>query len=538
MPQTVDRIDFAYMDVDPSQWPKLSCGGSNLLQLEAGSLQLEAGRTLTFADNGQVRSFDDTHKLVFNRTGNLLELHEAGDIRFLTGAPTPTEKLRIRANGSVGIGTDTPGAMLHVVGAIHTDGNLRVTGDTDVSGNLTVGGGANLHNGAQVQGALQVNGTLTATAIELNGAPLRLSPWTEVVGGIAFTGGNVGIRTVAPGAPLHLHQSDIGEDSGLRITREGKSTVVAFHIARNDYGYLHLGGNTHLRGGGRASTFEGNVGIGTLTPGAKLQVTGGGAIINGVTVGTDMPGLINYPWEYETVGVTALNFNLRLQSPNAVIFHSGDALQQQMIVNEVGNVGIGTIGPGAKLHVANGGAIINGVTIGADAGSIDYPWEYETIGVAAPNFNLRLQSPNSVIFHPGGARNNVISIDPGGNIGHARGARCDGSRWIDGSSLAYKTAVDPLSVEKALTTLVGLAPVIFRYKTEDDDTRHVGFIAEEVPDLVAVPDRKGVSAMDIVAILTKVVQHQQRQITELYAQLEAAPTQADQAPSALSTSFA
>jgi hypothetical protein len=34
----------------------------------------------------------------------------------------------------------------------------------------------------------------------------------------------------------------------------------------------------------------------------------------------------------------------------------------------------------------------------------------------------------------------------------------------------------------------------------------VGFIAEDVPDLVSTKDRKGLSPMDIVAVLTKVVQ--------------------------------
>jgi cell division protein FtsB len=43
----------------------------------------------------------------------------------------------------------------------------------------------------------------------------------------------------------------------------------------------------------------------------------------------------------------------------------------------------------------------------------------------------------------------------------------------------------------------------------------VGFIAEDVPKLVATKNRKGMSAMDVVAVLTKVVQKQQRTIAEL-----------------------
>jgi len=56
----------------------------------------------------------------------------------------------------------------------------------------------------------------------------------------------------------------------------------------------------------------------------------------------------------------------------------------------------------------------------------------------------------------------------------------------------------------------------------------VGFIAEDVPDLVATKDRKALSPMDIVAVLTRVVQEQQKtveaqqgSIAELAAKLEA-----------------
>jgi hypothetical protein len=40
----------------------------------------------------------------------------------------------------------------------------------------------------------------------------------------------------------------------------------------------------------------------------------------------------------------------------------------------------------------------------------------------------------------------------------------------------------------------------------------VGFVAEDVPDLVASPDRKTLSPMDIVAVLTRVMQDQQKTV--------------------------
>lgn len=51
----------------------------------------------------------------------------------------------------------------------------------------------------------------------------------------------------------------------------------------------------------------------------------------------------------------------------------------------------------------------------------------------------------------------------------------------------------------------------FTYKADKTDPS-VGFIAEEVPDLAATKDRKTLGPMDIVAVLTRVVQEQQKTI--------------------------
>jgi hypothetical protein len=59
--------------------------------------------------------------------------------------------------------------------------------------------------------------------------------------------------------------------------------------------------------------------------------------------------------------------------------------------------------------------------------------------------------------------------------------------------------------------VANLSPVTFTYRLAPSE-QHVGFIAEDVPDLVATPDRTGLSPMDIVAVLTRVVQDQQKAI--------------------------
>jgi hypothetical protein len=93
------------------------------------------------------------------------------------------------------------------------------------------------------------------------------------------------------------------------------------------------------------------------------------------------------------------------------------------------------------------------------------------------------------------------------------GAYCNGGAWVDGSSIEFKENVRNLSVEDAQITLDGLNPVIYNYK-QDKEEEYLGFIAEEVPELVAMKDRKGLSAMDVVSILTKVVQDLKNKIDE------------------------
>ncbi len=92
--------------------------------------------------------------------------------------------------------------------------------------------------------------------------------------------------------------------------------------------------------------------------------------------------------------------------------------------------------------------------------------------------------------------------------------------WTNSSSRAKKENINTLTLAEALAALVELEPVQFNYKSDTGES-HVGFIAEDVPDLVASGDRQGLSSMDIVAVLTRVIQAQQEQIEALEMRLNA-----------------
>ena len=64
-----------------------------------------------------------------------------------------------------------------------------------------------------------------------------------------------------------------------------------------------------------------------------------------------------------------------------------------------------------------------------------------------------------------------------------------------------------------MSTLEGLQPVTFHYKNSPDE-QYAGFIAEDVPEVVATNDRQSLSPMDLVAVLTKVMQEQAKVVEE------------------------
>ena len=95
----------------------------------------------------------------------------------------------------------------------------------------------------------------------------------------------------------------------------------------------------------------------------------------------------------------------------------------------------------------------------------------------------------------------------------------DGGVWTNASSRDMKENIAELSTEEAVEALTALTPVKYNYKKEQDE-EYVGFIAEDVPALVATNNRKNLSPMDVVGVLTKVVQEQQLQMEAMKVELE------------------
>ncbi|MBU4348500.1 hypothetical protein KJ671_03325 [Patescibacteria group bacterium] len=217
--------------------------------------------------------------------------------------------------------------------------------------------------------------------------------------------GNVGIGETAPFTPLHItgtdamttfetSQSDTGS-LGLQFkhsTTGGSTTYIKSAIISKAVGvaagladmYFILDSSSDAGVWDESTDTKliiknsGNVGIGTTNPGVKLVTYGAGGLP--VTSGTTQTyGLLRLQLSTNSV----LDMGINQVSPYHAWIQSTDtgnlALNNPLLLNpNGGNVGIGTVSPGAKLNVYNSAA---GYVTKFDTGSGNYAFSaYQVAG--------------------------------------------------------------------------------------------------------------------------------------------------------------
>jgi Chaperone of endosialidase len=261
----------------------------------------------------------------------------------------------------------------------------------------------------------------------------------------------------------------------------------------------------------------GRVGLGTSIPYVELHMKDG----DSPTVRLDQDGSSGWAAQSWDLCGNETNFFIRdvTHGSKLCMRIQPNTPSNTLCMRSTGYVGIGTWSPGWPLEVETTGEAATFVLERTD-GAMAY------INAGGTYVNMGSCSNNHVRWMANGVWKAQLNTD--GTLTMASGASCTaGGIWTNSSSRELKDNIESLSASEAMEALTGLEPVKYNYKLDETDA-HVGFIAEDVPDLVATKDRKGMSPMDVTAVLTKVVQEQervnreqQRMIAELQARLEA-----------------
>ena len=330
-------------------------------------------------------------------------------------------------SGNVGVGTTAPSQKLHVAGGAYitqrtgigvTPGghgsilSAQLDGSNGQRGVVVFNNTGDTDNDQQLFAGLNHSGNFTSW---INGA------------GSAYFGGNVGIGTTAPSNRLHTvgfgsypgNLSEIPQYSHIRFQPRSDQNGSLFIAGNSDSSTLIIQGaldGTTARAIS-LNPYGGNVGVGVMTPAAKLQVAGGQLYLSGKGSAT---------------GLTFTNHSI-YQDANNILILDSSGNQNMAFMPGTGNIGIAKTNPSSNLDVVgsiNASGTVNGtgLCIGGDC-KVSWPaiiaagggnlWSGTTTGAIwnANSGNVGIGTTNPLSkFEIYGGNLNIRNNDNGINV--------------------------------------------------------------------------------------------------------------------------
>jgi hypothetical protein len=424
------------------------------------------------------------------------------------------------ANGNVGIGTTTFNGVKTVIQGTQTGGAPQTSGTT------------------QTYGLLRLKGTTFTSVLDFgtNGGNYN---WIQATDSanlatnydlvIQPNGGNTGIGTSAPSTKFTVSGTQtirgVGTDNGIYTclymdenTSPYTSTFAGYTLS------LNTGGN-----GARTSRLyidnSGGIGIGTTSPGAKLDVVSSGFnIVKSTSTGGYAAFQRYAPTGQQTYDFYTIN-NVEIAritgDPSFLAFSTGSSATERMRIAANGNVGIGTTTPSRPLEV-NGSIVSSGLTQYRQ----DTANEGGQIEMCAANNNAVVW--NIDVY--GSTTTPALRVFNASAVGVTLVSGA--TAWTTMSDINLKTDLRP--IENAIDTLKDIRCVTYRFKDidEPDSKRRIGIIAQDIVGKVDEAldhaqmkndpnDYLSVRYTELVPHLIKAIQELSAKNTDLEARLKA-----------------
>jgi endosialidase-like protein len=372
--------------------------------------------------------------------------------------------------------------------------------------------------------------------------------------------GKVGIGTITPGTNLSVTglvraSFNTTESEYVELTHGGANGIINT-VGDGNLDFRH-DGNTLM-----SLTDAGNLGIGTINPSSDLEIFGADNTIaikfdNGNTrlrhhfdvLSTDrssMRFLVDADNNQNNAEFSIFTNDSSSSGNTAVVRFDLDG--NDSWINGGGNLGIGTTTPTSDLEIAGD---FNTDAIELDQGRFRLRHHFDFISTDWDLFNILLDADNNqsnssfslynhvsassgntpaVTFHLDGSNS---WINGGGNLGIGRtnpthplhmgsGAHVTaGGVWTNASDISKKKEIENL--EYGLEEVMRMMPKRYLYKT--DDSESIGFIAQEmeeiIPEVVSGEEgEKGIAYGLLTATLVNAIKEQQKTINELLLRIE------------------
>ena len=381
------------------------------------------------------------------------------------GANGAASYIIVKSGGNVGINTTSPGALLNVNGRFMAGGTTSDVATAHVLMNTT---GVAIQYTGNTGNYLMIspgaaNTTISLKADARTGAYPPMDFWTSNTSRMTILAdGNVGIGTTNPGAKLYVSAGTLSVNT--------RASYISADITTNSSVYTHtlnlidgstdanptslaLGTYSHVIFRNRAVsagsaggildiytrgvltdptvkmtiTDVGNVGIGTTSPSYRLQVG------NLTSASTSTPEILSLGGTYSnsagsnvklrvyddtgtTVGgmsVSSGQMEVNTWGTGKIAFYRGST--QTAIIDNNGNVGIGTSAPTTKFEVV--GAIASFL----DGSNSISRGHYIANAANTRAFNFQLNAGGTCLdlwsFNSGNTWQNSVTFDAGGSVG-------------------------------------------------------------------------------------------------------------------------
>jgi len=402
-----------------------------------------------------------------------------------------------------------------------------VAADIPTLNQNTTGNAATVTTNANLTGAVTSVGNATSLGL-FTSAQLATALTDETGTGANVFATSPTLVTPALGTPSSGIVTNLTGTASININGTvGSTTAAAGSFTTLTSAGIAVTGAISATTGANFATTSGNVGVGTASPGAKLEVNGGASVSRILLTDTVGQGA-RTKGQVGTTGSDILFSTIgAFDDVSALIFRTTQAvgsITEQMRIDNLGNVGIGTAAPAHKLQVA-GGNIRQ-----ANAAATSTTRIANVLVALGSNGNGAdgcLQITDAV------ANNVYFGQNLGGAyvVSNSNGVRLSsgGTSWASDSDERLKVMSEWEPITDASAKIVTLRTGVCRYKTDAVGTRRAFLIAQDVqqvqPEAIDVQgdadQTLGIRYTEVIPLMIAAIQEQQALIESLTTRLTA-----------------